>query len=178
MSEAEGTAFTGREMRDALGLFPTGVAVITAQAQSGERLGATVSSFNSVSLDPPLILFSLAKDAKSIAAWEAAEHFAVNVLGEHQSQVSTRFAKALTDKWEGIKPLEARRIGAPLIRDARYAFGGLAVVLLLLIAWGPTQGARTPVTIVIVTVLAVVGLVVLRRQTAGEVAAAPAQPAV
>ena len=57
----------------------------------------------------------------------------------------------------------------PLIQDARYAFGGLAVVLLLLIAWGPTEGTRTLVTIVIVTVLAVLGLAVLRRQTAREV---------
>jgi hypothetical protein len=73
----------------------------------------------------------------------------------------------------------ARGVVGPLISDARYAYGGLAAVLLLLIAWGPTQGARTLVTIVIVTVLAVVGLEVLRRQTAGEAdVAMPAEPAV
>ena len=73
----------------------------------------------------------------------------------------------------------ARGVVGPLISDARYAYGGLAAVLLLLIAWGPTQGARTLVTIVIVTVLAVVGLEVLRRQTAGEAdVAMPADPAV
>ena len=58
----------GRMLRDVLGLFPTGVAVITAVSPEGERLGATVSSFNSVSLTPPLILFSMAKTAKSFPA--------------------------------------------------------------------------------------------------------------
>ena len=72
----------------------------------------------------------------------------------------------------------ARAFVGPLIQDARYAFGGLALVLLLLIAWGPTQGTRTLATIVIVTVLAVAGLAVLRRQTARELSAPPAGPAV
>jgi flavin reductase (DIM6/NTAB) family NADH-FMN oxidoreductase RutF len=111
-------SFTSREMRDALSLFPTGVAVITALTAEGERLGATVSSFNSVSLDPPLILFSLAREAKSIDAWKGAKQFAVSVLGEHQSQISTRFARAMTDKWDGVAPVAAKAIKAPLIRDA------------------------------------------------------------
>ena len=73
----------------------------------------------------------------------------------------------------------ARGYVGPLIENAWYAFGGLAVVLLLIIAWGPTRGARTPVTIIIVTALAVVGLLLLRRQTADEVKALPAaEPAV
>ncbi|HEY5798013.1 MAG TPA: flavin reductase family protein [Bosea sp. (in: a-proteobacteria)] len=121
-SDKTEAGFTPRDLRDALGLFPTGVAVITATTSSGERLGATVSSFNSVSLDPPLILFSLARTAKSIAAWEAVEAFAVNVLGENQSEISTRFAKALSDKWDGIAPLRASTIEAPLIRDAIATF--------------------------------------------------------
>jgi hypothetical protein len=65
----------------------------TALTADGERLGATISSFNSVSLDPPLILFSLAREARSIDAWTCATQFAVSVLGEHQSQISTRFAR-------------------------------------------------------------------------------------
>jgi hypothetical protein len=68
----------------------------------------------------------------------------------------------------------ARGFVGPLIENAWYAFGGLAAVLLLLIAWGPTRGTRTPVTIAIVTVLAVIGLEVLRRQTADEGRALPA----
>jgi hypothetical protein len=74
----------------------------------------------------------------------------------------------------GRRATGLRRIVAPWIENPWYAFGGLAAVLLLIIAWGPTRGARTPVTIVICTVLAVVGLEVLRRQSAMETAAAPA----
>ena len=71
-SQADHLTLTPRELRDAFGLFPTGVAVITARTPDGVRLGATVSSFNSVSLDPPLVHFSLGRNANSLAAWEAA----------------------------------------------------------------------------------------------------------
>jgi flavin reductase (DIM6/NTAB) family NADH-FMN oxidoreductase RutF len=118
MSQDASLPFTARDMRDALGRFPTGVAVITARAENGERLGATVSSFNSVSLDPPLVLFSIAKTAKSISLWEAVPHFAISILGDNQSEISNRFAKAMTDKWDGIDPVRARTISADLIRDA------------------------------------------------------------
>ncbi|MDO9440738.1 MAG: flavin reductase family protein [Beijerinckiaceae bacterium] len=107
-----------RLLRDVLGLFPTGVAVITALTGDGERLGATVSSFNSVSLTPPLILFSMARNAKSFPAWEVAEHFGVNILSESQSRISTQFARPMSDKWEGLDPVAGRITGAPLIRDA------------------------------------------------------------
>jgi flavin reductase (DIM6/NTAB) family NADH-FMN oxidoreductase RutF len=112
------SGFTPRDLRHAFGLFPTGVAVMTAVTAGGERLGATVSSFNSVSIDPPLVLFSLSRTARSIAAWEVVSQFAVSVLGEHQSELSTRFAKAMTDKWSGIDPLNGTLTPAPLIRDA------------------------------------------------------------
>src|SRR5579884_1873832 len=74
--------FDERQFRAALGAFPTGVAVVTARTESGERLGITVSSFNSVSLSPPLILFSLARRAHSYPAWIGASHYAVNILSE------------------------------------------------------------------------------------------------
>jgi flavin reductase (DIM6/NTAB) family NADH-FMN oxidoreductase RutF len=110
--------FTARDLRDALGCFPTGVAIITAVSEQEERLAATVSSFNSVSLDPPLVLFSLARSAKSLENWKRAKQFAVNVLGENQSDTSTRFARSMSDKWEGVDPLPATLVKAPLIRDA------------------------------------------------------------
>lgn len=118
MSQTDAAPFTARDMRNALGRFPTGVAVITADAANGERLGATVSSFNSVSLDPPLVLFSLAKTAKAITLWEAVPFFAISILGDNQSEISNRFAKAMTDKWDGLDPVRARKIPASLIRDA------------------------------------------------------------
>ena len=110
-------AFSDRDFRDALGLFATGVAVITSVASDGTRLGATVSSFSSVSLDPPLVLFSLGRSANAFAAWQAAEHFAVNILAEAQSDISTRFARAMTDKWGGVEPRSGEQ-GAPLLPGA------------------------------------------------------------
>lgn len=110
-------AFTSRELRDVFALFPTGVAVITARAADGERLGLTVSSFNSVSIEPPLVQFSVARNAKSLHAWEMVSHFAVNILSESQSELSSRFARPLTDKWDGLASVAAMRIDAPLLRE-------------------------------------------------------------
>jgi flavin reductase (DIM6/NTAB) family NADH-FMN oxidoreductase RutF len=90
-----------RELRNAFGLFPTGVAIVTAFSGS-ERIGMTVSSFNTVSLDPPLILFSILNSAKTFSQWMAAEEFCVNFLGEEQSELSNRFARPLTDKWKDV----------------------------------------------------------------------------
>src|SRR5262245_17327784 len=110
-----------RSFRDALGLFPTGVAVVTTIARDGTHLGATVSSFNSVSLSPPLVLFSIARSASSFAAWSEADTYAINLLHEHQDEVSTRFARARTDKWEGTKPVVGQT-GVLLIPGALAAF--------------------------------------------------------
>ncbi|HEV2508420.1 flavin reductase family protein [Bosea sp. (in: a-proteobacteria)] len=110
-------SFSAREFRDALGLFPTGVAIITAKTSDGELLGATVSSFNSVSLEPPLVLFSVGRNARAFEHWNSVEHYAVNLLGEGQSELSTRFAKPMTDKWQGITPIEGAA-GQPLLPDA------------------------------------------------------------
>jgi flavin reductase (DIM6/NTAB) family NADH-FMN oxidoreductase RutF len=109
--------FSAREFRDVLGLFATGVAVITGKAQDGSLLGATVSSFSSVSLDPPLILFSIARSAKAFSAWEAVDAFSVNILAEDQSDTSTRFARAMTDKWQGVEARVAAN-GTPLLPGA------------------------------------------------------------
>ena len=91
-----------RSFRDALGEFATGVVVVTAVAPGGERIGFTVSSFNSVSLDPPLVLFSIARSAFSLGAFVDAKKFAVNVLHAGQEEVSSRFARALESKWSGL----------------------------------------------------------------------------
>src|ERR1700751_1203885 len=71
--------FTDRQFRNALGKFATGVAVVTANVD-GTLLGSTVSSFNSVSLVPPLVLFSLANNAQTFALWQKATHFGVTIL--------------------------------------------------------------------------------------------------
>lgn len=90
------------EFRQALGLFPTGVAVVTAEGPAGEgRIGMTITSFNSVSLAPPLVLFSIARTALSLPVLCAAGHYSINVLGEEHRHVSQRFATAKGDKWAG-----------------------------------------------------------------------------
>jgi flavin reductase (DIM6/NTAB) family NADH-FMN oxidoreductase RutF len=113
--------FTERSFRDALGLFPTGVAVVTTVTMDGTRIGATVSSFNSVSLSPPLVLFSIARTSRSFPAWSGADTYAINLLHEHQHDFSTRFARSLAEKWEGIIPLSGQT-GAPLIPGALASF--------------------------------------------------------
>ena len=90
------------EFRDALGCFATGITIVTAVGPRGEPVGITASSFSSVSLDPPLILFSLNRRAYSLRAFLSTQSFAVNVLREGQGALSERFAQALEDKWSGV----------------------------------------------------------------------------
>ncbi len=91
------------EFRKALSTFATGVAVLTTRDDAGERIGMTISSFNSVSLDPPLVLWSIAKNAYSHDAFVAARYYAVNVLAMHQKDMSARFAKPSADKFAGLE---------------------------------------------------------------------------
>lgn len=104
-----------RKFRDVLGRFATGVAVVTAETE-GVRLSVTVSSFNSVSLSPPLVLFSIAKSALSFDLWQRTEHFAVTVLSEQQQDISNRFGRAGNDKWSGVA-VERGVYGSPLIQN-------------------------------------------------------------
>jgi flavin reductase (DIM6/NTAB) family NADH-FMN oxidoreductase RutF len=120
-SDTQEAAFTGRELRDMFGLFPTGVAIITTVGANGDLIGATVSSFNSVSLEPPLVLFSMARTSKSFDAWEAAETFAVNILSEDQRALSSQFAKSSAEKWQNVSPVIAES-GLPLIPGALGSF--------------------------------------------------------
>lgn len=105
-----------KEFRNALGQFATGVAIVTASVE-GARLGATISSFNSVSLDPPLVLFSMIRGAFGFTQWKAAKSYCIAILGESQRDLSNRFAKAGSDKWTGISPTFANN-GAPLVPGA------------------------------------------------------------
>lgn len=106
-----------RRLRNAPGRFPTGVTIITTVTDGGERFGMTVSSFNSLSLDPPLILFSIHRRAHSFPAWRQVTHYAVNVLSESQEALSNRFATATGDKWAGLAPRRGKP-GLPLLPNA------------------------------------------------------------
>ena len=90
------------EFRRALSQFPTGVTVVSTLDASGEPVGVTASSFNSVSMEPPLVLWSLAKSALSYQAFTNAEFFVVNLLSKHQTHLSNKFAQQGNDKFQGV----------------------------------------------------------------------------
>jgi flavin reductase (DIM6/NTAB) family NADH-FMN oxidoreductase RutF len=118
MSKQFREPFSGRDYRDMVSLFPTGAAVIATVNAAGERLGVTISSFVSISLDPPLVAFSLSKGSKGLDDWTSATSFSINFLEEGQSELSTRFARAGTDKWRGLQPVYGDVTGAPLLEGA------------------------------------------------------------
>ena len=90
------------DLRRCLGQFATGVTVVTAQGLAGEPVGMTLNSFTSVSLEPPLVLFCIAKSANSLEDYQRAPGFAVNVLAAAQQGLSSRFARPLTEKWADL----------------------------------------------------------------------------
>ena len=103
-----------RDFRRALGTFPTGVTILSTLDADGRPCGMTISSFNSVSLDPPLILWSLALNSPSLATFRNASHYAVNVLAADQQSLSNRFASRLDDRFEGVE-VSAGLSGTPLL---------------------------------------------------------------
>jgi len=103
-----------RSFRDTLGMFTTGITVVTTRAPSGEPIGLTVNSFNSVSLDPPLIVWSLARHLPSVEVFENCEYYAVNVLAADQEDISNVFAARDDDKFAGLE-LEEGLYDVPLL---------------------------------------------------------------
>lgn len=108
------SAFDKRQLRNVLGTFTTGVTIITTRTPDGRAHGITANSFSSVSLDPPLVLWSQALTSGSYAAFQQAEHFAVNILAEDQVALSNRFAQAQEDKFAGVRHVEGRA-GVPIL---------------------------------------------------------------
>ncbi len=94
--------FDTRDFRRALGQFATGVTVVTALTRDGRRVGMTVNSFSSVSLDPPLVLWSIARNAASFQDFTTATHFGVNILAANQHNLSKQFSTPVADKFAGV----------------------------------------------------------------------------
>ncbi|MEO0546458.1 MAG: flavin reductase [Pseudomonadota bacterium] len=113
--------FTNRAFRDALSAFATGVTIITTRDEDGAPVGMTASSFNSVSLDPPLILWSVGKSALSAEAFRNSERFAVHVLSTDQIPLSNRFARSGTDKFNDLDYAEDDH-GLPVLEGALSRF--------------------------------------------------------
>jgi flavin reductase (DIM6/NTAB) family NADH-FMN oxidoreductase RutF len=122
LSDETQAAVDPRLFRQALGQFPTGVCIVTATTE-GENLGMTMSSFNSLSLEPPLVLFSVDRRAASLPLWEQATNCAINVLTENQKDISNRFAKPRSNKWEGVR-FDLRHPEAPALRGVAAVFHG------------------------------------------------------
>lgn len=107
----------GRELRNALGRFATGVCLITTVSDEGEALALTANSFSSVSLDPPLVLWSLQNNSDVFHIYSKAQRYAINVLADGQQDLSSRYAR------KGDHALESGHFrsgasGAPLIEGA------------------------------------------------------------
>jgi flavin reductase (DIM6/NTAB) family NADH-FMN oxidoreductase RutF len=118
---AETPRFSSREFRAALGMFATGVTIVTARSADGRYVGLTANSFNSVSLSPPLVLWSLSRQAASMAAFSAGSHYAINILSSDQHALAERFSSKSADRFAGLGFHEGIG-GAPVFDGAAAVF--------------------------------------------------------
>ena len=105
-----------KELRHALGQFATGVAIVTASDKVSSQVGLTINSFTSVSLDPPIVSWSLARNANTLEVFRQSSYFAIHVLAEKQRELSRRFAKKIANKFEGVS-LEFNHYQLPLFSE-------------------------------------------------------------
>ncbi len=106
------------DFREAMARFASGVTIVTTRDGSGDAVGFTASAFSSLSLDPPLLLVCLQKDADCYAAFMEAEQLGVSILAQGQSPIAMRFATKAIDKWEGTPFQPGPTTGIPLIAGA------------------------------------------------------------
>ncbi|MCK1287547.1 flavin reductase family protein [Bradyrhizobium sp. 44] len=127
-----------RDFRSALGTYATGVTIITAAAPDGKPYGLTCNSFASVSLNPPLVLWSLVVYSSSLTIFQNASHFTVNVLGVSQQALASKFAKSSDDKFTGVDwtpglgnaPVLAESVANFQCRSVNRYYGGDHVIFL------------------------------------------------
>lgn len=114
-------SFSSEEFRAALGMFATGVTIVTARDAEGQRIGLTANSFNSVSLTPPLVLWSLWHRAGSMPIFRRGSHYAINILAADQHALALRFASREPDRFAGVA-FQPGRCGAPVLQGAAAVF--------------------------------------------------------
>lgn len=112
------TSIDPRELRDALGLFATGVTVVTAPGSGDQPIGITANSFSSLSLDPPLVLWSLALRSPNLDAFEDGKPFAINILQRDQEALALQFARPVDDKFQDVE-YELNACKVPLLEGAQ-----------------------------------------------------------
>ena len=120
-TQAKEPSFSQREFRASLAMFATGVTIVTARTASGTLVGLTANSFNSVSLSPPLVLWSLAQSAASMEAFSTGSHYAINILSADQQELARQFATKGVDRFAGVAHTLGHS-GAPLITGAAATF--------------------------------------------------------
>jgi flavin reductase (DIM6/NTAB) family NADH-FMN oxidoreductase RutF len=114
-------SFSAQEFRVALGMFATGVTIVTALDLHGNPVGLTANSFNSVSLSPPLVLWSLSRRAGSMPAFTRGSHYAINILAADQRPLAERFAAKDIDRFAGLRFREGVG-GAPVLEGVAAVF--------------------------------------------------------
>ena len=135
---SDNSAIDPRDFRNALGTYGTGVTIVTAMAADGKPYGVTCNSFASVSLNPPLVLWSLGMFSQGLATFQNASHFTVNVLGASQQALATRFAKSSDEKFADVEwkpglgnaPIIAGCVASFQCRAANRYYGGDHVIFL------------------------------------------------
>jgi flavin reductase (DIM6/NTAB) family NADH-FMN oxidoreductase RutF len=95
-------SFSSSDFRAALGMFATGVTIVTARTPAGTLVGLTANSFNSVSMSPPLVLWSLGTSATSMEAFSTGSHYAIHILSAEQKDLAAQFASKTADRWQGV----------------------------------------------------------------------------
>ena len=114
-------SFSSDEFRAALGSFATGVTIVTALDVNRQPIGLTANSFNSVSLSPPLVLWSLSRRAGSMPAFSSGSHYAINILAAEQHTLAERFASKDVDRFAGV-PFRIGAGGAPVLEGSAAVF--------------------------------------------------------
>lgn len=135
---SDSSSIDPRDFRNALGTYATGVTIITAAAPDGKPYGLTCNSFASVSLNPPLVLWSLVVYSSSLTIFQNASHFTVNVLGASQQALANKFAKSSDDKFTGVDwtpglgnaPVLAESVANFQCRSVNRYYGGDHVIFL------------------------------------------------
>ena len=114
-------SFSAQEFRTALGTFATGVTVVTSLDMNGRPVGLTANSFNSVSLSPPLVLWSLSKRAGSMPAFTGGSHYAIHILAASQRALAERFASKDIDRFAGVAYRQGAG-GVPVLEGSAAVF--------------------------------------------------------
>ena len=147
------TALDPAEFRDAMARFASGVTIVTTRDASGSAVGFTASAFSSLSLNPPLLLVCLQKDADSYQAFMTSDQFAVSILAMGQSHVALRFATKAIDKWEGTPTMSGPNTGIPMVDGCSAQIecrmidrpdGGDHTILVGEVVWADSHPQREP----------------------------------